>query len=263
MRRTIVIAFLSLAVPVAAWAKGGAAPAAVAPTPAPVTGRISPVASGGPTTATPTTSTSSGNFNGTTTSPFVATSGANGTALPPPPPQSLTQSPEQQGVPASPPPLPIASNSIAAGNPNNLTPQLNNQIRPSSSANAEQVSNVQATLAAGGLYTGPIDGINSASVRASVAEFQQLQNLPVTGNLDAETMARLNRAPATGIASNGASSTAGTPSTATGFSSAVGLLPTGTPSAGSGSPVITSQPFPLSVNINMSPYPPAGTTMQP
>ncbi|HWE26756.1 MAG TPA: peptidoglycan-binding domain-containing protein, partial [Polyangia bacterium] len=144
-----------------------------------------------------------------------------------------------------------------------FSPQLNNQIRPSAAGNSEQLSSVQASLAAGGLYTGPIDGINSAALRASISEYQQLQSLPATGNLDAETVARLERAPSTGVASNGAASTSGTPSTASGFSSSMGLLPAGVPSAGSGTPVITSEPFPLSVHVNMSPFPPAGTTMQP
>ena len=256
MRRTIVIAFLSLAVPFAAWAKGGAAPAVVATAPS-TAHTVTATGASGPTAGT--TSSSASSFNGTN-APFVATSGADGTPLPPPPPQSVTQSAFQQGVPASQAPQPLATDTTGNG----FSPQLNNQIRPSGAGNAEQLSSVQAALAAGGLYTGPIDGTNSAALRASISEYQQLQSLPATGNLDAETMARLDRAPSTGVASNGASSTSGTPSSATGFSSSVGLLPAGTPSPGSGSPVvITSQPFPLSVNVNMSPYPPAGTTMQP
>jgi hypothetical protein len=256
MRRTIVIAFLSLAVPVAAWAKGGVAPAAVAA--APATGKVSAVSSSGPTTGT--TSSSASSFNGSSTStPLVATSGANGTALPPPPPQSVTQSAAQQGVPASETPQPLATDTTGNG----FSPQLNNQIRPSAAGNTATLTSVQASLAAGGLYTGPIDGSNSAALRASISEYQQLQNLPATGNLDAETLARIDRTPSTGSGSNGAASTAGTATSASGFSSSLGLLPAGTPSAGSGSPVITSQPFPLSVNVNMSPYPPAGTTMQP
>ncbi len=253
MRRTIVIAFLALAVPVAAWAKGGVTPAVVV-TPTAPTRTASPVAGSGPTVGT--TATSASSFNGSNT-PFTATTGSNGTALPPPPPQSVTQSAAEQGVPASEIPQPLATNTVGNG----FSPQLNNQIRPSVSGNAEQLSSVQAALAAGGLYTGPIDGINSAALRASIAEYQQLQSLPSTGNLDAETVARIERAPVTG--SNGAASTAGTATSASGFAAATGLLPAGTPSVGAGSAVITSQPFPLSVNINMSPFPPAGTTMQP
>ena len=255
MRRTIVIAFLSLAVPVAAWAKGSTTPAIVVTTPAPPR-TASSVASSGPTTGT--TATSASSFNGTNT-PFTASTGSGGTALPPPPPLSVTQSAAQQGVPASEIPQPLATNTVGNG----FSPQLNNQIRPSVSGNAEQLTSVQASLAAGGLYTGPIDGINSAALRASIAEYQQLQSLPSTGNLDAETVARLERTPSTGVASNGATSTAGTPTSASGFAASTGLLPAGTPSAGSGSPVITSQPFPLSTTVNMSPFPPAGTTMQP
>jgi hypothetical protein len=255
MRRTVVITLLALAAPLTAWAKGGATPAAVAPPPPPSHGFVAPVV-GGPTAGSATSSSSSSGATITTN----AIVGSGGTTLPPPPPQSVTQSAAQQGVPASETPQPLATSSIGNG----FSPQLNNQIRPSSSPNAEQLSSVQAALAAGGLYTGPIDGINSAATRASIAEYQQVQSLPVTGNLDAETAARLNRAASSGsVASNGATSTAGTASTASGFSSANGLLPAGTPSPGSGSPVITSQPFPLSTQINMSPFPPPGTTMQP
>jgi hypothetical protein len=255
MRRTVVIALLSLAVPLTAWAKGGVAPAVLAPAPS-AAHTVTTTGTSGPTAGT--TSSAASSFNGTN-APLVATSGANGMPLPPPPPQSVTQSAFQQGVPASPTPQPLATDTTGNG----FSPQLNNQIRPSAAGNSEQLSSVQASLAAGGLYTGPIDGINSAALRASISEYQQLQSLPATGNLDAETVARLERAPSTGVASNGAASTSGTPSTASGFSSSVGLLPAGVPSAGSGTPVITSEPFPLSVHVNMSPFPPAGTTMQP
>src|SRR5581483_9056904 len=65
----------------------------------------------------------------------------------------------------------------------------------------------QATLAAGGLYSGPIDGIMSGATRAAVSQYQDMQRLPVTGQLDAETLARLSRGAAS-VGSNGGTGSA-------------------------------------------------------
>lgn len=270
MRRTILIGIFACAgLSGVAWAKGGAAAPAV-------------VANGGraPTLGgTGVTTTAGGSSNGTTSagtssfSPPTAPTGtmassSNGVPLPGPPPSSLT--PSTTSVPASTPPQPLAEQNQVT---NGQSAQLNNLNRPSSALNAQQLSSVQASLAAGGLYSGPIDGINSAATRAAIAQYQQVQGIPASGNLDAETLARLDRGGVTG--SNGTTSTSGNASSATGLGFVTGSTAGSTTTAGTGyaggngvtTGVISSTPagFGLSSSaaVNMSPFPPAGSTMQP
>jgi len=53
------------------------------------------------------------------------------------------------------------------------------------------VRNVQQALRDRGFDPGPIDGVKGPRTTAAVKEFQQKENLNVTGSLDAETNARL------------------------------------------------------------------------
>ena len=119
---------------------------------------------------------------------------------------------------------------------------------------------MQAALAAGGLYRGPIDGNMSGSLRASIRQFQQISGLPQSGILDAETMARLTRSSTSGgSGSNGNTSTAGN------LSASQPFTPSATPTATTPqqNPTIFSTPFPLAQPINNSTAPPAGTLIQP
>jgi peptidoglycan hydrolase-like protein with peptidoglycan-binding domain len=180
--------------------------------------------------------------------PSTAVVGTAGTTLPPPPPTDLTQSPARTGVPPTPAPPDTHLMSSSLQSSTGFDAVVNNQLRPSVSANATQVANVQATLAAGGLYSGPIDGIFSAATRAAVARYQDTQRLPATGELDGETVARLMRGAATGgTGANGATSTAGT-SNAFGstFNPLLPTVVTTTATGGTTGTVITSTPFPLS-----------------
>jgi peptidoglycan hydrolase-like protein with peptidoglycan-binding domain len=184
-------------------------------------------------------------------------------ALPPPPPSSVTQ--PTTSVPPTPAPatpgLPSPSSSIGVlPSQQGLGAQVTNELRPSPSLNASQVSSVQAALAAGGLYRGPIDGTLSGSTRAAVRQFQEINRLPASGDLDAETLARLLLPGST--ASNGTTSTAGNRANAEPFAitttgSTTGTSPTTTSSSDA------SKPFPLSTPLNTSPTPPPGTLIQP
>jgi peptidoglycan hydrolase-like protein with peptidoglycan-binding domain len=54
------------------------------------------------------------------------------------------------------------------------------------------VRNAQAELKKRGYYAGPVDGIYGPGTRASVRKFQAAENLPKTGQLDLNTMEKLN-----------------------------------------------------------------------
>jgi hypothetical protein len=232
-----------------------------------VAGRVAP----GPSNPTATTSTAAP----------VGTSPAPSSALPPPPPTSLTLPPAMQGVPPTPAPaspgLPSpGSFTRTLPSETGLGSQVENQLRPAASLSAGQVETVQATLAAGGLYRGPIDGVFSGATRASVREFQAIERLPATGELDAETIARLtvgrsittpvNAGNATlgdGVGSNGTTSTAGNPSTVDPFTGGFSLSSAAAAATTSGTRPTAAQPFPLTAPLSGSPTPPAGTLIQP
>lgn len=193
------------------------------------------------------------------------TSGVDAT-LPPPPPASVTTPPSAAGVPPTPAPAVagLPSPSSPAGSlpsQQGFSSQVNNELRPSPSLSTDDVATVQASLAAGGLYRGPVDGIYSGATRAAIREFQQVERIPVTGNLDAETMARLQRGSVgTGVGTNGSTSTSGNRA-ATGDIFG-GVTPT-TPTSTTPTTHAPSMPFQLSSPVNTSPAPPPGTVVQP
>jgi hypothetical protein len=91
-----------------------------------------------------------------------------------------------------------------------------------------------------------------------------MQRLPVTGQLDGETLSRLSRG-ATSVGSNGSTGSAASAGSraanavSTAFSNPLLPSPVTVPTT------ITSGtvPFPLSTNVSLSPLPPPGTTIQP
>ena len=58
-------------------------------------------------------------------------------------------------------------------------------------ANADQVRAVQEALKAKGHDPGPVDGTMGAETQEALRAFQKSQDLPVTGQLDPETIAKL------------------------------------------------------------------------
>jgi branched-chain amino acid transport system substrate-binding protein len=60
-------------------------------------------------------------------------------------------------------------------------------------AGAVQTTRIQQGLTALGLYSGPIDGVPSDALTASISALQQQMGLPVTGQYDAETDAALRQ----------------------------------------------------------------------
>lgn len=266
--RSIQVAVLAVAAGAgSAWAAGGVGGAA---------GAVS-VAPHAATTTTATSPNTSTTASGTTSSPTsaanVAATGSaastNASTLPPPPPTSVNPiAAERNTVPPTPAPatagLPAPSASGALPSSQGLPAQVENELRPSPSLSADQVTEVQAALAAGGLYRGPIDGNMSGSLRASVRDFQQIVGLPQTGSLDAETLARLTRGTLVGGAgSNGTTSTAGNLNASQPFSTTfTGVPPTSTPTAPAGTATF-STPFRLSNPINTSPATPSSVLIQP
>jgi peptidoglycan hydrolase-like protein with peptidoglycan-binding domain len=62
-------------------------------------------------------------------------------------------------------------------------------------AHSEDVKKVQETLKDKGHYRGEVDGVLGLRTRASIRGFQKTENLPVTGQLDAQTAAKLGVRP--------------------------------------------------------------------
>lgn len=54
------------------------------------------------------------------------------------------------------------------------------------------VMHVQVALMGPGIYGGPIDGVVGPAVRASLRQFQQAQDLTVTGTITPETLDALH-----------------------------------------------------------------------
>jgi hypothetical protein len=63
---------------------------------------------------------------------------------------------------------------------------------------AMDVRNAQSSLKAKGFDPGPIDGIHGPRTRVAVQDFQRSEGLPISGQLDAETSARLSSTSRTG-----------------------------------------------------------------
>ena len=57
------------------------------------------------------------------------------------------------------------------------------------------VRKVQETLHDRGFYKGPVDGIMGHQTRTAIREYQEAENLPVTGHLDAKTSEKLGVEP--------------------------------------------------------------------
>ncbi len=58
-------------------------------------------------------------------------------------------------------------------------------------AHSDNVIRMQQTLQDKGRYHGKLDGVLGLRTRASIRAYQQAENLPVTGQLDAQTAAKL------------------------------------------------------------------------
>lgn len=65
----------------------------------------------------------------------------------------------------------------------------------SGAAKGNDVREVQQTLQDEGHYRGKVDGVFGLRTRASVRAYQKAENLPVTGQLDAQTATRLGVRP--------------------------------------------------------------------
>lgn len=259
-----------------AWAAGGiattggarapqaAAPAAGAPA---TNATTSTAATTGVTTTTGTAARAAASSNALSQPP----ASTNGNPLPPPPPTSVNPLVSSNNtVPPTPAPatagLPSPPQSPALPSQQGLSAREAQELRPSPSLDATQVASVQASLAAGGLYRGPIDGNMSASLRASVREYQALIGLPQTGEIDGETIARLQRSALAGsVGSNASTSTVGNRGAAGDpFSTSSPPAPLSGSPATSGSGTATfSTPFHLSAPINTSPATGQTATVQP
>ena len=62
-------------------------------------------------------------------------------------------------------------------------------------AHPDDVKKMQETLKGKGHYRGEVDGVFGLRTRASVRGFQKTENLPVTGQLDAQTAVKLGVRP--------------------------------------------------------------------
>jgi hypothetical protein len=242
--RSIVVALLLVGG--SAFAAGGTGGAAGAVSAAPHAG--TPAAAANPTNVT------------------GAAASTNASTLPPPPPTSVNPTISSQNtIPPTPAPatagLPATPTSPSLPSAQGLSSATANELRPSPSLSVGQVAEVQAALAAGGLYRGPIDGNMTASVHASIRDFQEIVGLPQTGNLDAETAARLSRSNAVGgTASNGNTSTSGNLGAIQPFSATPSVVVPVSPQGGTAT---FSTPFPLSQPINTSNATPPGIFVQP
>ena len=77
-----------------------------------------------------------------------------------------------------------------------MTVTLGLCLMPSASAlDRGDTKKVQETLRDKGYYTAPVDGILGPQTRAAIRQYQQSENLPVTGRLDAETAGKLGVGP--------------------------------------------------------------------
>jgi len=57
------------------------------------------------------------------------------------------------------------------------------------------IKKVQETLRDKGYYTAPVDGLMGPQTRAAIRQYQQSENLPVTGHLDGATAGKLGVGP--------------------------------------------------------------------
>lgn len=59
----------------------------------------------------------------------------------------------------------------------------------------DDTKKVQESLRDKGHYSGPVDGVSGPKTRAALREYQKSENLKVSGQLDAETAAKLGAGP--------------------------------------------------------------------
>ena len=77
-----------------------------------------------------------------------------------------------------------------------MTGMLGLSLMPRASAQDRgDIKKVQETLRDKGYYTAPVDGIMGPQTRAAIRQYQQSENLPVTGHLDGETAGKLGVGP--------------------------------------------------------------------
>ena len=77
-----------------------------------------------------------------------------------------------------------------------MTVILGISLAPSASAHDHgDIKKVQETLRDKGYYTGPVDGVMGHQTRAAIRQYQQSENLPVTGHLDGDTAGKLGVGP--------------------------------------------------------------------
>jgi len=77
-----------------------------------------------------------------------------------------------------------------------MTVMLGLCLMPRASAlDRGDVKKVQESLRDKGYYTGPVDGIMGPQTRAAIRQYQQSENLPVTGHLDGGTAGKLGVGP--------------------------------------------------------------------
>jgi len=216
------------------------------------------------TSAWAQSSTATSTNNGLTAIPHST----NMNPLPPPPPASLNPlTSTNNTIPPTPATatagLPSPSASGALPSTQGLPANTANELRPSPSLDSSQVAAVQASLAAGGLYRGPIDGNMSAGLRASLRQYQAISAIPQTGDIDAETMARLQRSALSGnVGSSGTTSTTGNRGAA-GDPFSTSSPPSPLNSTSTSGTATFSTPFQLSAPINTSPATGQTATVQP
>jgi len=68
---------------------------------------------------------------------------------------------------------------------------LCSQTETKSHESKADVKNVQQSLQEKGFYDGQIDGIAGSQTRAGIRQYQQAENLPVTGQVDVKTARKL------------------------------------------------------------------------
>jgi peptidoglycan hydrolase-like protein with peptidoglycan-binding domain len=94
------------------------------------------------------------------------------------------------------------------------------------------VRSAQMALRDKGHNPGPIDGVMGPRTSAAIKDYQQKENLSVTGQLDAETRAKLMAGASTSSTDTGRSTSAGTPSTSTGAAGSPSASPATSDKAG-------------------------------
>lgn len=77
-----------------------------------------------------------------------------------------------------------------------MTGMLGLSLMPrASAADRDDVKKAQQTLRDKGYDPGPIDGVLGHQTRAAISQYQQSENLPVTGHLDEQTAGKLGVGP--------------------------------------------------------------------